>query len=98
MTYNFTKADINDFVTIAQNQYDGLKATTIVLPYGTRNKVRVYLKDDNPFFRDRANIVQIDPEKNRYSISKNQTIWGAMSFYASADPLHFGNFWGLYSK
>ena len=97
--YDFNGKDINHFVKIAQSQYDGLKVSTLVLPFRSKDKVKLYLSDRNPFLRNRANIVKIDPVSFKVLSVKRSEELNTYDFLTDlADPLHFGNFAGFYSK
>jgi uncharacterized iron-regulated membrane protein len=88
-----------DIIDAAAAAYPELKPTQILYPFTARDPVTVLGTTGNPFLRDRANRVFLDPVTLEALKVQRASDIGALAWVNElADPLHFGYFGGLPSK
>lgn len=93
------KIDLDFCIQLAQNKIPNLQIGNITLPKKNNGAIMITGKSKVPLVRNRANRVYINP--NNYEVIKVQKaeeINNITYLNDIADPLHFGNFYGLISK
>jgi uncharacterized iron-regulated membrane protein len=94
-----TGADIDRWVAIARERQPGLVVSGVALPWEPGGTVTVTGQRSALVVRERANAVHIDPVTDGI---RAEQIAHAMPVHErwthTADPLHFGDFAGLWSK
>ncbi len=95
----WTGDDIDRFVVIAEGALPGLEVVQIWLPWDAMTPIQVQGRRGDLLVRNRANRVAIDPDTDRVvAVQRADEMGARRRFVHTADPLHFGDFWGLPSK
>lgn len=90
---------LDDLVTMAQIAFPEFRITTVYFPRRPGDALRFDGQAGNLMVRDRANKVYLDPRTGAVlSVEQiaGQGFW--QRWRASVDPLHFGDFAGLWSR
>jgi uncharacterized iron-regulated membrane protein len=92
-------AAIDRWAALAQARMPGLRITGISLPYEADGAVTVQGQWRAWLVRERSNAVAIDPRDDRVlHVRDAQAMPLTERIVHTADPLHFGDFFGLASK
>lgn len=91
--------DPDEIVRAATDAFPDWRPTLIFFPTSARQTIEIQGSVGNPFIRDRANRVFLDPEDlSVVKVQKAPQIGWASYLNEMADPLHFGVFGGLPTK
>lgn len=92
-------ARIDRWVALAQERMPGLHVTHISLPFEPEGAVTIQGQWQAWLVRERSNAVSIDPRDDRViHVRDAQRIPITERVVHTADPLHFGDFFGLATK
>ena len=91
--------DIDRWAGIADREMPGLRVTAIIVPHAPGAPVLVNGQWQAVLVRERANAVQLDPVTGAVlhrSVAHDMPV--SERWTHTADPLHMGDFYGLWSK
>lgn len=92
-------ADLDAVVARAKQEVPSLRVALVGLPAGGRDVISVQGQTDAVLVRDRTNRVNFHPFSGEVvSVQLAQDLSPAWRWVDTADPLHFGDFGGLWSK
>lgn len=95
----WTGADIDRWVAIAQRELPGLEPVNVYLPWDAGSPVQVSGRRGDLLVRGRANRISIHPDNDSVVQVQRADRMGILERWVhTADPLHFGDFAGLTSK
>ena len=91
--------DLNEAIATAKAAYPELRITFVSFPFSLNAPLTVGGKTANPFARDGANGVYLDPVTLEVlKVRKWEKFSTFFALNEMADPLHFGDFGGLPTK
>lgn len=90
---------VSEYVSAATEALPGLSVRTVSLPEGPDDPVYVDGQSGAWLVRDRANKVFLDPYSAEVlHIQRAEELSPVYRWVDTADPLHFGDFWGVPTK
>lgn len=90
---------IAHFVDAAEQAVAGLRVNTLLLPARPGEAVHLYGQSGALLVRDAASYVGLDPSGGELLLSRDPAAMGLLERWIhTADPLHFGDFGGLWLK
>lgn len=92
-------SDLAEAFAAAQRAYPGLKLRRVILPNGKRPLLRLFGDYEAILVRPRSNAVWVDPTTAKVVLTTDgRDLSLHQRISEMADPLHFGNFAGYWSK
>lgn len=96
---NLSVHQFQQIISKAQSSHDNWYITSIIIPAETSRPIEMRGVKNNPLLRDRAYRVFIDPISKQLTHTFTPESIGVNAYLNEyADPLHFGNFGGIWSK